>query len=290
MERIFVAIATIGVLCSQGSPAQTSNLVSPSASANPSVDAPKMPPAPRGPSTIFGGNIQALDPVRDQLTLNVYGERPMKILFDERTEVYRDGKRIPLRELSPTGHASVETTLDGAKLFALSIHVISKVAPGDYEGRVVSYNQGTGELSLVSDLSPEPLKVLVQPHAQFSREGQSGFAEGGSSSADLVRGTLVSVQFDSAAKNGDASASEVRILAVPGSAFAFRGKISSLDERAGRLVLVDPRDNKTYAIYFSAAGLPPAQVLHLDDEVRVVANYDGVHYVASNIEVSKPEH
>ena len=36
----------------------------------------------------------------------------MKILFDERTQVYRDGVRIPLRDLRPEDHASVQTILE----------------------------------------------------------------------------------------------------------------------------------------------------------------------------------
>jgi hypothetical protein len=290
MQSFLVTIATLGIFGIQGAVAQSASLVSPAASNISSADTAKMPPAPSGRSTIFGGEIANLDPVRDQLTLRVYGERPMKILFDERTQVYRDGKRIPLRDLNPTGHASVETTLDGAKLFALSIHVISKTAPGEYEGRVVSYSTGSGELSLLSDLSSEPLKVQIQGNTQIIREGQSAFAKSNSGATDLVKGTLVSVQFDSAGKNGAADASQLRILAVPGAQFAFRGRISSLDERIGRLVLFDPQDSKSYAIFFNGASLLSAQTLHMDDQVRVVANYDGEHYVASAIQVNKPDH
>jgi hypothetical protein len=297
MKRFPVTIAVISMICCQASRAQShpaANLVSPSsgasATSSPSTDVPSIPPAPPGKSTIFGGEIADLDPVRDQLTLRVYGERPMKILFDERTGVYRDGRRISLRDLKPSGHASVETTLDGTKLFALSIHLMSQTALGEYDGRVSDYNAGTGELSLVSDLSPQPLKVLVNRNTQIVREGQSTFSSAGSGAADLVKGTLVSVQFASAAKEGVANASEVRILAVPGSVFAFRGKISSLDEHSGMLVVIDPRDGKSYTISFNPASFPSSQMLHVDDEVRVVADYDGVHYVASDIQVNKPGH
>ena len=49
-----------------------------------------LPPAPRGKTTIIGGQIRSFDPVRDQFSLQIYGQRPMKIWFDERTQVYRD--------------------------------------------------------------------------------------------------------------------------------------------------------------------------------------------------------
>jgi hypothetical protein len=62
-------------------------------------DFPSLPPAPQGKSTILGGAIKSVDPVRDQLTLKIYGQRPTKILFDERTQVYRDGKPVSLHDL-----------------------------------------------------------------------------------------------------------------------------------------------------------------------------------------------
>lgn len=288
MQRFLVTIAAVGILGIPGTAAQSASLLTPATPGASLPDVTKMPPAPKGASTIFGGEIADLDPVRDQLTLRVYGERPMKILFDERTQVYRDGKRIPLRDLSLAGHASVETTLDGSRLFALSIHVMSKAAPGEYEGRILSYSDGSGELSLVSDLSSEPLKVLIQKNTQIIGEGQSKLANGDYGAGDLVKGTLVSIQFNGAGKGGIANASEVRILAVPGASFTFRGRISSLDERSGRLVLLDSRYSRSYAIFFNASSLPSAQALHLEDEVRVVANYDGVHYVASNIQMIQP--
>ena len=93
---------------------------------------------PKGRSTILGGSIRSVDAVRDQMVLNVYGQKPMKILFDERTELYRDGKKVPLHTLGTAQHASVQTTLDGAKIFAVSVHILSEQPQGDYQGRVVS--------------------------------------------------------------------------------------------------------------------------------------------------------
>ena len=71
--------------------------------------------AAAGESTVMGGEIRSVDPVQDQFQLKVFGQRPMKILFDARTQVYRDGKKIPLRDLGSEEHASVQTVLDGAK-------------------------------------------------------------------------------------------------------------------------------------------------------------------------------
>ena len=93
-----------------------------------------MPPLPSGKSTILGGAIRDVDPVLDRFTLRIVGEKPIKILFDERTQIFQDGKKVPLRDLKPADHASVQTILDGTNVFALSVHVLSKSPEGDYQG------------------------------------------------------------------------------------------------------------------------------------------------------------
>jgi hypothetical protein len=245
-------------------------------------DVNPLPAAPTGKSTIFGGEIRNIDSVRDVLTLKVYGESPMKILFDERTQVFLDGKQIPLHALSPEGHASVETTLDGTKIFAVSIHELSRSPEGDYSGRVVSYDPGSGELTIASGATRELLKVRVAHEAVFTREGQTGFTSTRSGAWDLRAGSLVAIEFGSD-NSGRGVADKITVYAVPGSAFAFSGSIAFLNTGQGRLVLVDPRDQKSYEIAFNTARLPAGQTLHLGDHVSVKAEYDGTHYVASEI-------
>ena len=120
-------------------------------------DSVSLPPLPPGKTTIMGGQIRNFDPVRDQFSLQIYGQRPMKILFDERTQVYRDGVRIPVRNLGPEEHASVQTTLDGANVFAVSIHILSGLPEGECEGRVIRFNPDKGELVVASQMSPAPV-------------------------------------------------------------------------------------------------------------------------------------
>src|SRR5271169_995016 len=84
-----------------------------------------LPPSPRGKSTVIGGAIRSLDPVRDQLTLNVFGGQTVKVLFDERTQVFVDGAKSGLHELRSGDHVSIETVLDGTTVFARSIHLLS---------------------------------------------------------------------------------------------------------------------------------------------------------------------
>src|SRR5438874_2038300 len=83
-----------------------------------------LPALPQGKSTVLGGQITNVDPVLDQFTLRIFGQRPLKILFDERTQVYRNGTKIPLKDLRREEHASVETILEGTNVFAMSIHML----------------------------------------------------------------------------------------------------------------------------------------------------------------------
>jgi len=240
-----------------------------------------IPPMPKGKSTVMGGSIRDVDQVRDRFVLNVYGEKPMRILYDERTQIFRDGKRIALRQLEPSAHASVQTMLDGASIFAVTVHILSEQPSGDYQGRVKSYNPETGELALTSAASREPFRIQVTNQTSFKREGQSAFSSQQSSANDLMPGSLVSVTFGSNNK-GKGTAQEISVLAAPGATFIFSGALSALDMANGSLTLVDAKSNQSYQIFFdpthqSTDSLRPGQC------VRISADYDGKRYVATEI-------
>jgi len=245
-------------------------------------DLPALPSASKGDSTIIGGQIRGIDPVRDEFSLNVFHGHKMRILFDERTQLYRDGQRIPLRDLRDADHASVQTMLDGTNVFAVSIHILSKSPQGQCQGNVLNYSLETGQLTINSSLSPEPIKLLVSTGTQIARIGQSTFTAERSGRSDLVKGTLVSASFQSDSQ-GRSIASEITILAVPGSTFVFGGDLVSLDLRAGRLVLLDTSEQKNYQIFFDSSRIAATRDLHPGEHVGVTATYDGTHYVASEV-------
>jgi hypothetical protein len=189
---------------------------------------------------------------------------------------------VSLRELKPEEHASVQTTLDGTKLFALSIHMLSNPQQGEYEGRVLNFNPANGELSVASGRSSQAIKVMVQGNTSLLRAGQAANSPGRATPSDLITGTLVSVEFGAAGKEIPV-ASHIAILATPGAQFVFSGNLTSLDLRSGLLVVVDPRDEKSYEVSFRAANFPAAQNLHIGDSVRVVTQYNGLQYVATEL-------
>jgi hypothetical protein len=243
------------------------------------VDLSVMSSVPRGRSTVLGGELLNIDAVRDELTLKVFQQRPMKILFDERTQVYRDGERIALHDLAPAYHASVETVLDGTKVFALSIHILTQPPEGESQGSVLSYNPGKNLLIINDPLSSAATTLTVPLHTLILHEGQSSVFSGPSGVPDLVKGSLISVKFKSN-EEGRGVATQIAVLATPGSDFTFSGILSALDLHSGFMTLVDYRDEKSYDIFFDATHLQAAGNLRERDHVRVTAAYNGVRYVA----------
>lgn len=230
----------------------------------------------------MGGEIREVDPVRDQFTLKVFGGRSVKIYFDERTQVYRNGTMIHLFDLHPSDHASVETTLDGTAIFALRIHLLSNVPGDDLRGRVVSFNARKGDLTIMANSSHEPMTLHVSAATPVVRIGQDGSSKVEEGVVNFVPGSVVDVRY-TGGNGGQGMATSVDILAVPGYIFIFSGNLSSMDLHTGRLVIVDPRDSKAYPIDFDPSLLPKMRTLHEGSTVKAVTRFDGTRYVANEI-------
>lgn len=247
-----------------------------------SGDPSALPPLPDGVRTVLGGVIRDIDPVRDQFKLKVFGGgKLVKIFFDPRTRVFRDGKRIPLSELKSAEHASVETTLDGSDIYAVSIHMLSRAPEGECQGQVLDFDPGNGKLTVSTALTREPIKLVVPRGTPVFRKGEAMFVSAHTGASGLVSGDLVSIKFKSG-EDGSGVATQIAILATPGSSFVFSGNISDLDLHSGMLVVTDPRDNTTYLLHFNPR-LFSSENLHLGDHVRVTARFNGRQYEASEI-------
>lgn len=243
---------------------------------------PGLPPVPQGASTVIGGEIREVDPVLDTLTLKVPGGHEQKIFFDARTKLYRDGVQTSLEQLHAGQHASVETTLDGSDVFAVSIRMLTHAPTGECQGQVLSYDPGNGNLSIRSTLSTMPIKLRVPPGTSITRGGQAAQAPGSAGSSDLVPGALVEAIFASG-HSGRGIARSITVLAQPGTAFEFRGTVSYLNLSTGKLTLLDPRNHKTYPISFDLSTVPAARGLHEGEAVTVTAGFDGRTYTARKI-------
>ena len=248
------------------------------------VSSSSLPPIPPGRATVIGGKIHNVDAVRDQFTLKVFGGKSMKILFDERSQFYRDGVRTSVLDLHANDHASIETTLDGTKVFALRIHIADNAPEGEIQGKVSSYNSQTGELAVRQALSKDPITVHVPAGLQVMLIGQQAASVKQDGSIDLVPGSMVDVRFK-AINGGHGVATGINVVAVPGSTFTFRGTLSSLDVQAGRLVILDPKDGQSREVIYDPSKFPIGRTLQQGAYVKVMTSFDGSQYAATEITI-----
>jgi hypothetical protein len=237
---------------------------------------------PKGKSTVIGGTISGVDPVADRLTLKVFGGKQMKILFDERTLVYRDGAKSTLRDLRTNDRASVETMLDGDTVFARSIHMLSRAPEGECHGQILSYDPGANVLTVSESLSPQSIRLVVPAGTTIVRQGQAASRSANASPSDLRKGTLISATFE-ADNKGQGIARHIAILASPGDELSFSGSVTFLDLHSKQFVVADAQNNQSYKIVFDPASLPAAHDLHEGVNVKVTAEFDGTHYIARAI-------
>lgn len=268
---MFAFLSTLA--CGQSAPA-------PAPDAAAAISLPESRPAPlKGKPTIIGGTVTKLDLVRDELTVRVFGSKQtMKILFDPRTHIFRDGSPVALHDLRNEDHVSVETRLDGTDVFAQSIHIFGHSTMGETSGQVLSYDSGRGEVIIRDALASQAVKLKVSSDTVVS-----GTEKGPAYSlADLKEGALVTAKFSSGDHGRDV-ARELIIQAIPGATFTFSGSVAYLDVHSGVLVVTDPRDKKTYEISFDQRRTPVGEQVHEGSDVTVAALFDGAHYRATAI-------
>jgi hypothetical protein len=193
--------------------------------------------------------------------------------------MFRDGNAASLGDLKSGQRVYLDTTLDGSDIFARSIRIAGATAAGQSSGQVVRFNASNGELTLRDTLSPEPVTMRVAANARILN-GDRTVAP-----SELRPGALVALTFDPAAGK-DPTVRQISILASPGTTFVFVGTIEHLDLRRGLLVLVDPRDNKNYDLYFDPARRAIPREVRQGASVTVQANFDGTRYQTRDITVN----
>ena len=290
-------LAGSGLTSSAQTPSPAQNMVSSatkSPDANDPVDAsaedsdatidpasllPDLPSLPPAKATLIGGNIQKLDRVQDEITVQTFGGGKGKIFFDPRTHIYLGTEQGSTADLHKGDRVYVDTILDGSTVFAKNIRLRNAVVAGESQGIVTSFSRNKGELVLRDALSPRPMKIALTSQTHIVRLDHS------SQPVELVPGTLVNVKFGPQ-QNGRDVAREISVLAVPGGHFTFTGRVTGLDLRLGLLVITSSTDNKTYEIYFDPNLIQPDQNLHESAQVTVLTRFDGNHYVARRLTVN----
>lgn len=238
-------------------------------------------PEARGKGTLIGGTIQSLDHIRDSFVIHPFDGNDMVVLFDGRTRVYRDGIAASPRDLQPGERVYADTALAGKDIFARSIRVSTQGPVGQSNGQVVSYDASSRELAVRDAMASESVKFLLAPNAVVLRDSHAA------SPVDLRAGSLVTVKF-TPSTTGPEVANEISILATPGTAFVFTGRVSHLDLRTGLLVLIDPRDHRTHDVHFDSTTSGVDGSLREGVDVIATATFDGARYTASSIVVNPP--
>jgi hypothetical protein len=218
--------------------------------------------------------------LRDRVVIKTYGGGSSAVLFDERTRVYIDGRPGSLRDLGEGQHVYAETVLDKADVFARSIHIATQNSASEQStGQVLGYNAQSGDMTIRDALFPRPVKLRVDRTTTVAVGDRTVDA------AQLLPGALVTVHFTLSA-GVEPLAHDISILAQPGTAFVFPGRVTLLDLHTRLLVISDPRDHKSYELYCDPAHVTVPDDLREGADVTVTASFDGSRYSATAIQLA----
>src|SRR5258708_7219102 len=168
---------------------------------------PSLPALPQGKATMLGGTINGLDRVREELILKTFGGGRIKVLFDGRTHIYLAGMNAGhRRDLRDGQRVHLDTMLDGTKVFAKNIYVLTSTPTGESYGRVESYKPTTNKLQFTDSLSSATIELRLAPNTTVRQK------EHQVSPTALHPGSLVSVTFET---EEDAQAVPPQILLLP---------------------------------------------------------------------------
>src|SRR5438270_8602345 len=167
-----------------------------------------LPPLPSGHITLVGGTVDHVDQVRDRISIRPYGGKKMEVYFDERTHIYRNGAPATQLGIHKGDRVYVDTQLVASKVFARNIRVETNTVSADARGQVLKYDVGSGQMTLMDDLSSQPVTFRVSPSTVVRNEKGSGDSE-------VRPGSLVAVKFSPG--QGRGLAPPISVIAAPGN-------------------------------------------------------------------------
>ncbi len=234
------------------------------------------PPLPPGKPSLVGGVVAKIDPVNQTLLVKPYGGGSMKIYFDDRTHIFRNGVETTMLGIRKGDRIYADTLLDGVHVFAKNLRVVTEIHPtASARGELLSYDPVAGRLELRDALSAQQVSVRVG-HDTVVRQ-----ADRTASLADLRPGALVKIRF-APVSTGPDIAQEITIVAAPGSLFHFAGKVMYLDMSRGLMAVQNRTNDQSYEIHFDPANRV-FQEVGIGSEVELSAVFDGSFYTAQSI-------
>ena len=239
-----------------------------------------VPPLPNGKTTLIGGNVTKIDTIRNRMQVQPFGDnKTMKVNFDERTRVFRDGRETTQASIHKGDRVYLDTMLDGARVFARNIRVVNLNAPSfDTTGQIVGYEPGRNRMDVVDQVTHTSFAFTLSPQTVIKlRDGKPGTA------GDLRPQALVMVHFAPGSERRG-TAREVEVLALPGDNFTFAGKLTYVDLRGNLIALENETDSKIYDLSFDPH-IAERDRLRVGTDVTVTATFTGKGYQAEKIEV-----
>lgn len=232
------------------------------------------PPLPKGDISLIGGTVRSVDKVRNKLTVQPFGGKPMKMFFDERTHIYRDGVETTFMAINKGERVYVDSQLDRNGIFARNVHVVTEAHAADARGQIIGVRGGF--ITLQDQLSGQPVNFEVTSATKVKSKTAAA------STAALVPGALVTIQFSPGQQNRRV-VREVAVLAKPGDSFKFFGDVTYLDLSKGKMAVHNIADDQTYELSFTPGALPAVNSLRIGSQVTVDAAFTGRGYHATTV-------
>jgi uncharacterized protein DUF5666 len=231
------------------------------------------PPYPSSTTTLVGGIIRHVDPVRNRLTIGVFSGDNWTLRFDERTHIFRNGQETTVLALKKGERVYIDTMLDNDNhsILARNIRLGVAALPADADGQVETVDPARGELTLHDRINSVAVHLGVNQETRISR----GFEP--ATLKDIKPGSLVHVKF-AADTSYRGLAREINIIAVPGSTFTFQGRLTYLDMHRGLLGIANQSDGKTYDLHFNPGALPNSLNLSVGMDAIIMATFEGRDY------------
>ena len=239
---------------------------------------PDVAPLPKTPASLIGGTVRKVDPIHDRIVLRAFGGRDFTIDFDVRTRVVRGAAPAELRDIRTGTRVYVDSIQKDGRVFAKTLHIEGTGSIlGETKGQVLSYDPNRRLLKVRDSISAQPLNLRLTPQTEI-RSGDQGIK-----ASELVTGSLVQINFQGVS-DGPSVAEKINVMAQPGSAFVFTGRIAVIDLRDSHLTLYEQSGENTFEV--GLRSLPPTDRLRLKQGADVVvhAEFDGTKYEATRIE------
>jgi hypothetical protein len=166
------------------------------------------PPLPKSKLALLGGIVERIDPIRNRLAVRIHGGEKLKLIFDQRTRITRNGEIVAQTAIKKGDRVYLDTQNVDGQLFAKQIQVVTNAGPADLNGHVVAFDAERNEVTVRDNLSSAEAIFHIEPDTAITHDGRTA------SAAQLLPGSIIAATFAPAI--GRRALREVRIIALPG--------------------------------------------------------------------------